>query len=64
MSYARTNAQKATDLAAGGTVEERVAAWIPWAAITNFKSTDKLDIWMPGVTIEVKGKFQPIGERG
>ncbi len=63
MTYPRTAAQRATDLATGRTVEEQVAAALGPNVISHTNSTNKLDFYMPGGYVEVKGKYQPLSQK-
>jgi hypothetical protein len=56
--------QRATDRARGDAVEAVVSGWLGGLLkVENFDSTDRLDIWLPGVVLEIKGKYQPYGAR-
>lgn len=61
--YHRTAEQKAGDFAKSREFEQEVSDALGVPHITNFTSPTALDIWVPGVYIEVKEKRQRLTQR-
>lgn len=63
MAYQRTAEQRAHDRAASREFENHVAELMGDWVHTEFESTTKLDIWIPGAYLDIKEKRQPLTAR-
>lgn len=61
--YVRTAAQKAGDFARSKAFEELVQSHLPGDTVVRTNSTTELDFFVPGITLEVKEKVQPLTNR-
>lgn len=63
LTYGRTPSQRGADREKARAIEDLVGTWLGDWKITETDSIDRLDFWVPGVYVEVKGKFQKITPR-
>lgn len=63
MPYSRRPGQSYVDLAAAKEFEDIVRHHLPDFTISQTNSTEKLDFFVPGITVEVKEKRQKLTDR-
>lgn len=60
--YDRPDGAKQIDRQRGGDLEDRVRAELGFV-LDHTNSSTLLDFWAPGFFVEVKGQYQPLGQR-